>query len=121
MIQLTVPFNPGDLDVAVYERVRIVSFELDSVAKRIHISCEYGNYSEDDQLWTGGIAPRRNFFIQNHPERIDDNGNVVPGTTEYTDMLLKVPLEGETVYGAAGRELYIWLLTKGHFSGTLVA
>jgi len=118
MILLTTPFNPGDLDTGTYERVRIISFNLDSVGKRLSLTCQYGNYV--NEVWVAGIAPQQHFYIFNLPDGYDGEGELIPANPAYDDMIAQFPAEGETIYQGAARELYQWLLDNEHFAGTIV-
>ena len=105
-ILLNTPLNPGDLDPGVvsgYQEVKILSFKLDTERNRIELNCAYGNTVSG--IFKRGIA-QDNFYV------ITNSG--------YQELIASgTPEEGETIYEAAGRELYEWLLSNGYFLGTI--
>lgn len=101
MITLTTAFNPGDLDTTTYSKVRITRYIMNTVENWISLTVEYGNYTNSQ--WTKGVAPEKNFTIQG---------------SDFATLVVKAPQNGETIYEAAARELYNYLIDKGYFIGT---
>jgi len=102
-LQLTTPFDSGDFDVRDYAQMKITSFELDTNDGHIHIACEYGNTI--DGAWVRGAYRRMDFHVRG---------------ADFLAMLALLPQEGETIYNAAARTLYTWLIDNNHFSGSIV-
>lgn len=102
-IQLTTVFAVGDFDTDDYQHVRVVSFTLHSVQNFIEVECQYGNTVNG--VWVGGTKA---------PEVHKIEG------ADYAAMVAKLPQGGETIYQAAGREIYQWLIDQGKYVGTLV-
>jgi len=115
---LSTPKNTGDLDpnTSEYGEVKIVRFVHDAVRYRIELRCQYGNTVSGS--WVPGILPFESHVIRNIPETIDENNQPVPADPQYYTMVTQMPNEGETIYVAAGRELYEWLIGEGVYSGT---
>jgi hypothetical protein len=102
---LTTPLNPGDLDEAgPYTHLKIDWFAMLVPQNMIELVVSYGTMN--GQTYTKGAAsPVRKYEVRD---------------ADYVTMVQKLPGEGETIYAAAGRELYEWLIAKGYAAGTIV-
>lgn len=103
-IQLTTPFAVGDFDSADYAQVRVVSFTLHSVKNHIEVEVQHGNTV--DSAWVGGRKAPAVHLIEG---------------ADYLAMVTEMPGGGETIYQAASREIYEWLIANvPAYAGTIV-
>lgn len=102
---LTTPLNPGDLDPAgPYTHLKIDWFALLVPDNKIELVTSYGTM--DGSTYTkGAVSPVTKYEVAG---------------ADYGTMVTSLPNEGETIYAAAGRKLYEWLIAKGHAAGTIV-
>jgi len=112
-ILLTTPYNPGSADPGgSYPRAKITGFSIDLHAKVIHARLEYGDVVGGS--WVRGRASMEpEVCIENKPS---DPG---PATTDYDDMVAELPDTDETIYAAAARVLYEYLLANDILDGTI--
>lgn len=103
-IQLTTPYATGDFDETDYAEVRVVSFTLNSVDNFIEVECQHGNTVSG--AWEGGLKAPEIYRIEG---------------ADYAAMVAEMPGGGETIYQAAGREIYEWLIANvPAYAGTIV-
>ena len=102
---LTTPLNPGDLDEAgPYTHLKIDWFAMLVPQNMIELVVSYGTM--DGSTYTKGAAsPAKKYEVMG---------------ADYVTMVQKLPQGGETIYNAAARELYEWLIAKGYAAGTVV-
>lgn len=113
MILLTTPFDSGDFDSDIqYTHIKIVDFTLHSTLKTIYINVCYGHL-DGGGIFLAGVKQVIRYAIQDFP-------NSSPPGTDYTGLVTQAPQTGELIYSAASRVLYEYLLTKGHYAGTIV-
>ena len=103
-LNLTTAVDPGDLDNTTYSQVKIISMYHNPITSEINVICEYGNTVSDS--WVRGVSQPRSYTISG---------------SDYASLLAEMPDEGETVYLAAARVLYEWLVTKEYYAGTYAA
>lgn len=120
-ILLTSSIQTGDLDTSgPYLHVKITDLILDTINKKITVTCFHGN--DSGGIWTQGIKARDRFAIKNIPAVLDEDGvEITPADPQYDTIIAIMPGAGETIYQAASKQLYQWLLDKGHYVGTIVA
>ena len=112
-ILLTTPYNPGSADPGKsYPRAKITGFSIDLHAKVIRARLEYGDVV--DGAWVRGL-------VSTEPEVCIENKPADPGpaSTDYDDMVAELPDEEETIYVAAARVLYEYLLANDILDGTI--
>lgn len=104
-IQLTTPFNPGDLDPGkTYPIVKILDHTVDSRGGLITIHTAYGYLV--DGVWQQGIMSR--------VETTQISGQ------DYLDMGAEVPDGIKSRHDDTADALYQYLLDKGVYTGTVV-
>lgn len=107
MIQLATSYNVGDVDPnGPYTHVKILRFSADLEHQRIHFSTQMGTMSGDD--FVKGIRAKGS-TVQNFDIDHDDYLAIVAKTTS---------AQGVLIYDEVARELYQWLIDKGHYVGT---
>lgn len=102
---LTTPFEPGDLDPgAHYTHLKVEWFAMLVPDLKLELVTTYG--TQAGAVYTKGVAsPNKKYDIAG---------------PDFFTMVQKLPHDGETIYNAAARELYEWLIAKGHAAGTIV-
>lgn len=105
MIQLTTPFNPGDVDSGrTYPHVKVTEFHFYWTVGIIEVICQYGEQSGN--TWS--------------PGKVSNPAIRFTGTA-YTELVSTLcPDDTTPVYVAAYAALYDKLITENHFSGTVV-
>lgn len=107
-IELTTAFDPGDIAEGSYTHVKVISFVVDIRRKAIMIDTLYGVESGGE--FTDGVevprSTRKRFKITGN-----DFDAMVSKLTSAADVL---------IYDEVARELYQWLLDKGHFAGSII-
>lgn len=103
MIQLTTAFNPGDMDPGKsYTHVQIHELRWDMPKKQMMVRVVRG-YLESSNFVIGKVPDAWVVFADGGPKN--------PQLTDYTDLIAGMPQSGESIYQAAGRELYTKLIT----------
>jgi len=102
-LSLTTPISAGDLDpgVASYAQVRVTGFEYRR--RLLRFRTEVGNTV--DAAWVRGKG-RRTFTVD--------------GAAFDTLVSTHSTLADELTYDAVERGLYEWLISEGHYAGTIV-
>lgn len=106
-IQLTNPFNPGDLDPGkTYPEAKILEISINTQAKFIRMSAVCGETVSG--IWYGGAQSR--IF------------NAMVMGEDYDTMILETTTSGEDhmIYAGVKRVLYQYLLDEGILEGTIV-
>jgi hypothetical protein len=102
-ILLTTPYDPGDLDTTTYAQVEIVSLHEEKIQRFFRLYCQYGNTVSS--VWTPGVIDIAQFQIKN---------------TDYTDILNRLPLSGNTGYQTLYKGLYQYLIDQHIYPGTII-
>jgi hypothetical protein len=105
-ILLNNPISTGNLDTTVnaYNEVKITEFSLNTQNDPyILIKWIYGNTVSGIFYPGEAVKPRQSVI----------NGD------DYTSIVQLMSEENESIYGAAARTLYEYLIDKGYFAGTI--
>lgn len=108
-ILLTTSFNAGDLEPQPLTHVMIKDFNVDIAAQCILIRTIRGYMSGSDFIQAANKSPGGT--VQKFLVNEDDYVALVAKTTSAT---------GVPIYDEVARELYQYLIDKGHFAGTIV-
>lgn len=106
-IQLSVPFNPGDLDPGkTYPQAKIKNINIDLDSKAIIISWTYGE--EINNVWAVGSASKpKEVWI-----RGDDYNTII--------MSLISESDNDIIYEGIKRVLYQYLINNNYLTGSIV-
>lgn len=109
MLQLTTPYNVGDVDPnGPYTHVKILQFGVNLEHPSIQFTAQMGTVSGDD--FVKGIRAKGTTM----------KGYSIEGS-DYEAMVSKTTsAQGVLIYDEVARELYQWLIDKGHYAGTNV-
>lgn len=106
-ISLTTAYDPGDLDVGNYSKMKVVRVRVDIEMRSILLTCEYGEVVAT--VWTPGKARRMTHVIDN-----------VDGGTQHFDIAMTaLTNDGESLHDAVARIAYQWLIDQSVYTGTI--
>lgn len=109
MINLTTPYNPGDLDPGQsYTHARIIEFRAALDAKILTICVVYG-YLDGESEWVQGKAPIRKVEINNKGSKYD---LLIASATTTSSDEVQPGDGGHKCYIGTGRELYTYLINN---------
>lgn len=104
-ILLTTPYDPGDNNPGVtYPRAKITGFSHSNGV--IGFGVTYGDLVDGvPGTWERGTgSPAKSFTIEG---------------ADYSAMVAEVATAGEKIYDEVARVLYEWLISEGHFAGSI--
>lgn len=106
-ILLTTPYDPGSLDPGrSYTHARINEFRF-AIGRFIELRVARGYL--DGGVFIEGKAPVEQVVIRDNPKA---------QTADLSELIAKMPADGEGLYQGVGRVLYEYLLGKG-YGGTI--
>jgi len=107
-IELTEPFAVGSLDEEDYTHAKIVSFQVSTQDKLMRLTVRLGTY-------VGGVFKAGMVVKQKTIQQIEITGD------DYDLLVGKLTsAQGAKIYDELAREMMIYLINKGHYSGSVV-
>ena len=106
-IQLTIPFNPGDLDPGkTYPEAKLIEININLQQKMIRLTAVCGE--EVSGIWQGGYMSK--------------TFNVEIKGEDYDTIILETTISGEDhqIYAGIKRVLYQYLIDEGILEGTII-
>ncbi|NIQ91010.1 MAG: hypothetical protein GWM98_04670 [Nitrospinaceae bacterium] len=107
-IDLTADFDPGDADSGSYTHVGITAVQVRTEDKVIQFTTKYGTYP--GSVFTPGVNIR-GVTVKTFDVTGADYDSIVAELCSSTSA---------KVYDEVARLLYEWLISEGHFAGTVV-
>jgi hypothetical protein len=102
-IQLTNPFNPGDVDAGkTYAQAKVVGVNVNVLGNSMRIDCSPGNTTE--AVWVSGVIGFKTLIIEGQA---------------FGAIMGAIPVD-ETLHYAIVSRIYQWLLDEGIYVGTIV-
>ena len=132
LITLTTPHSHdighGEIPI-IYTQVKIIGFTLAPDQKELYFHTQYGDTV--NEVWAPGAADTKStFYIRNIPEYMTDPETLIPADPAFDILMMSaragagdelVPSDGGfSIYTAAARNLYEWLIAEGKYVGTIV-
>ncbi len=116
----------------VYPMAQIVKFEVSPVEPLARVIVHYGNAVGGK--WVSGRTEPHVLVFRDTPARsgveINPETNqpeaveIAPAVTDFTDLsaalLIQAGDDGKRYYDCLGRDLFLWLIEKGYYSGTVI-
>jgi hypothetical protein len=104
-LNLTTVVSAGDLDpnASNYSKIKVIDIRISPGSKRLEFSVQMGNTGEGG-VWVPGIASLATFRLT---------------AAEFDAAKTHVSNDGELTYDAMARGIYEWLVSGGHYAGTV--
>jgi len=107
-LTLTTPVSSGDLDpnASSYGKIKVIDFQARTVGPRksLRFYVQLGN-EDGEGNWIPGISRPKEFSL--------DSDAFAALAASHTAN------SGELTYDAVARGLYEWLISEGHYAGTI--